>query len=65
MPTRQSGSPRQQCIGVISAIFVDSIDSQIILWVSQKHHLDEWFSKSVDLLYFGYLVDVRFLKPVF
>ena len=30
MPARQSGSPRQQCIGVISA-FVDSIDSQIIL----------------------------------
>ena len=27
---RQSGSPRQQCIGVISA-FVDSIDSHIIL----------------------------------
>ena len=30
MPARQSGSPRQQCIGVIPA-FVDSIDSQIIL----------------------------------
>ena len=30
MPARQSGSPRQQCIGVISA-FVDSIDSHIIL----------------------------------
>ena len=30
MPARQSGSLRQQCIGVISA-FVDSIDSQIIL----------------------------------
>ena len=26
MPARQSGSPRQQCIGAISA-FVDSIDS--------------------------------------
>ena len=30
MPARQSGSPRQHCIGVISAS-VDSIDSQIIL----------------------------------
>ena len=28
MPARQSGSPRQQCSGVISA-FVDSIDSHI------------------------------------
>ena len=27
MPTRQSGSPRQQCIRTISA-FLDSIDSQ-------------------------------------
>ena len=30
MPARHSGSPRQQCIGAISA-FVDSIDSHIIL----------------------------------
>ena len=30
MPTRQSGSPRQQCIGAISA-FVDGINSHIIL----------------------------------
>ena len=30
MPVRQSGSPRQQCIGAIST-FVDSIDSRIIL----------------------------------
>ena len=30
MSAKQSGSPRQQCIGVISA-FVDSIDSHIIL----------------------------------
>ena len=30
MPARQSGSPRQQCSGAISA-FVDSIDSHIIL----------------------------------
>ena len=30
MPTRQSGSPWQQCIGAISA-FVDSIDSHIII----------------------------------
>ena len=29
MPARQSGSPKQQCIGGISA-FVDSIDSHII-----------------------------------
>ena len=30
MPARQSGSPRQQCTGAIS-VFVDSIDSHIIL----------------------------------
>ena len=24
-----------------------------------------WFSRQVDPLYFGYLPDVRFLKPVF
>ena len=30
MPAKQSGSPRQQCIGAISA-FVDGIDSHIIL----------------------------------
>ena len=28
MPARQSGSPRQQCIGAISA-FVDSVDSYV------------------------------------
>ena len=35
MPARQSGSPRQQWIGVISA-FVNSIDSQIILWMIRE-----------------------------
>ena len=32
MPARQSGSPRQQCIGAISA-FLDNIDLHIILWM--------------------------------
>ena len=30
-----------------------------------KRHFNEWFSRYVDHLYFGYLADVRFLKPVF
>ena len=30
MPAMQPGSPRQQCIGAISA-FLDSIDSHVIL----------------------------------
>ena len=43
MPARQSGSPRQQCIGVISA-FVDSIDSQIILRIIRESKMNELFS---------------------
>ena len=31
----------------------------------ETHHLNEWFSRQVHLLYIGYLADVRFLKPVF
>ena len=34
-------------------------------WEKEKHHLNEWFSRQVDLLYFGYPDDVGFLKPVF
>ena len=26
----------------------------------EKRHVNEWFSKYVDLLYFGYLADLRF-----
>ena len=40
MPARQSGSPRQQCSGAISA-FVDSIDSHIILRMIRKSKNDE------------------------
>ena len=28
----------------------------------EKRHFNEWFSR---LIYFGYLADLRFLKPVF
>ena len=31
----------------------------------KKRHFNEWFSRQVDLLYFGYLADLRFLKSVF
>ena len=31
----------------------------------EKRHFNEWFSKYIDFLYFGYLVVDRFLKPVF
>ena len=44
MPARQSGSPRQQCSGAISA-FVDSIDSHIILRMireSKRYHVPRW-----------------------
>ena len=30
----------------------------------EKRHFNEWFSRQVGLLYFGYLADLRFLKPV-
>ena len=31
----------------------------------KKQNAYEWFSRQIDLLYFGYLADFRFLKPVF
>ena len=31
----------------------------------EKRDFNEWFSEKVDVLYFGYLAVVRFLKPVF
>ena len=31
----------------------------------KKRHFNEWVSRKVDLLYFGYLAVDRFLKPVF
>ena len=40
-------------------------ESEHFRWEKEKSHFNEWFSRSVDLLYFGYLVDLRFLKPVF
>ena len=40
-------------------------ESESFQWEKEKHHLNELFSREVDLLYFGYLADVQFLKPVF
>ena len=40
-------------------------ESEHFRWEKEKRHFNEWFSRQVDLLYFGYLTDVRFLKPVF
>ena len=40
-------------------------ESKRFQWEKEKHHLKESFSRLVDLLYFGYFADVRFLKPVF
>ena len=40
-------------------------ESERFQWEKEKHHFNEWFSRYVDLLYFGYLADFRFLKPVF
>ena len=34
-------------------------------WEKEKRHFNECFSKKVDLSYFGYLADLRFLKPAF
>ena len=31
----------------------------------EKRHFNEWFSRQVDILYFDYLADLRFLKSVF
>ena len=39
--------------------------SEHFLWEKENRHFNEWFSRKVDLLYFGYLPDVRFLKQVF
>ena len=40
-------------------------ESEHFRWGNNKQHFNEWFSRKVDLLYFGYLADLRFLKPVF
>ena len=40
-------------------------ESEHFRWEKEKRHFNEWFSRYVDLLYFGYLADDRFLKPVF
>ena len=40
-------------------------ESEYFQQEKEKHHFNEWFSRQVDLLYFGYLADLRFLKPVF
>ena len=34
-------------------------------WEKGKCHFNEWFFKISRPLYFGYLADVRFLKPAF
>ena len=40
-------------------------ESDHFRWEKEKRHFIEWFSRSVDLLYFGYPAVDRFLKPVF
>ena len=40
-------------------------ESEHFRWEKEKRHFNEWFSRKVDLLYFGYLADLRSLKPVF
>ena len=40
-------------------------ESKHFRWEKEKRHFTGWFSRKVDLLYFGYLVDLQFLKPVF
>ena len=40
-------------------------ESEHFRWEKEKRHFNEWFSKYVGILYFGYLAVVRFLKPVF
>ena len=39
-------------------------ESEHFRWKKEKRHFNEWFSREVDLLYFGYLAVDRFLKPV-
>ena len=40
-------------------------ESEHFRWENEKRHFNEWFSRQVDFLFFGYLADLRFLKPVF
>ena len=40
-------------------------ESEHFRWGKEKRHFNEWFSRQVDLLYFRYLADLCFLKPVF
>ena len=40
-------------------------ESEHFRWGKGTCHFNEWFSKQVELLYFGYLADLQFLKPVF
>ena len=39
--------------------------SEHFQWEKEKRHFIEWFSRKVDLLYFGHLAVDRFLKQVF
>ena len=39
-------------------------ESEHFRWEKEKRHFNKWFSRLVDLLYFDYLADLRFLKPV-
>ena len=40
-------------------------ESEHFRWEKEIRHFNKWFSRQVDLLYFGYLAVGRFLKPVF
>ena len=40
-------------------------ESEHFRWEKEKRNFNEWFSRQVDLLYFGYLAVDRFLKPLF
>ena len=40
-------------------------ESEHFRWGKEKRHFNEWFSRLVDLLYFGYFAVVQFLTPVF
>ena len=37
-------------------------ESEHFRWGKEKRHFNEWFSRYVDVLYFGYFVVVRFMK---
>ena len=41
------------------------VESEHFRREKEKRHFNEWFSRYIDLLYFGCLAVVRFLKQVF